>query len=158
MYTLTKIMRFDAAHHVVGLSPDAKCGRPHGHTYTVELRLSTVDLDDVGYSHDAGITRPVKDAIDAIMDHRDLNEVLVANPTAENIAKTIYMITQFLIGWNGKLGSISEINRLLANKDDTLALSNIYAQTRNTLRYGTTVEVKVSETPTISVTYRGDDD
>ena len=49
--------------------------------------FETYDLDNVGMVIDADIVKPVRDHLD----HKHLNDLMKGNPTAENIAKLIYM-------------------------------------------------------------------
>lgn len=90
MYTITKRYTFDAAHKLAGLPPSHKCANLHGHTYTVEVALSTTRLDETGFVMDFGDLKPLKDYIDAAFDHKYLNDVLPDNPTSENLARHIY--------------------------------------------------------------------
>ena len=67
MYTVIKRMEISAAHSL-SLSYPSKCEYLHGHNWN--------------FTH---IKQVVKDQLD----HRNLNEVLPFNPTAENIAQWI---------------------------------------------------------------------
>lgn len=87
-----KVMRlkvkshFDAAHHLPGYK--GKCSKVHGHRWEVEVELKVELLDKVGISTDFGI---VKDMLnESLPDHEDLNN-LWGSPTAENIAKSLYL-------------------------------------------------------------------
>jgi 6-pyruvoyltetrahydropterin/6-carboxytetrahydropterin synthase len=62
----------------------------HGHTYTVIIELSDVKLNEVGFVLDYRKLSIVKEFIDQALDHKDLNDFLTFNPTAENIAKYLY--------------------------------------------------------------------
>jgi len=91
MYTITKEFTFDAAHQLYGLPEGHKCGRLHGHTYTVIVELQSAELDEHGFVKDYGELSLIKDFIDGNLDHRNLNDVLgIKNTTAENIARFIY--------------------------------------------------------------------
>jgi 6-pyruvoyltetrahydropterin/6-carboxytetrahydropterin synthase len=89
-YTIAKRFSFAAAHHLYGLPAGHKCARVHGHTYAVEVRMVASDLDDTGFVADYGELGPLGDYLDAELDHRDLNEVLLAQPSCENIARHLY--------------------------------------------------------------------
>jgi 6-pyruvoyltetrahydropterin/6-carboxytetrahydropterin synthase len=82
-----KSFGFDAAHHLPGLPAGHKCARPHGHTYTVEVRLAADRLTEPGFVTDFGGLKPFADYLDAAFDHRDLNEVLDVEPTSEALAE-----------------------------------------------------------------------
>jgi len=98
MFKITKRWTFDAAHQLHGLPDGHKCGRLHGHTYTVEIEVSAEDLDEHGFVVDFADLAPVKQLIDGLYDHRFLNDVLPAsvNPTAEILASLIYAHVRML--------------------------------------------------------------
>ncbi len=87
MHRIGKQFTFDAAHHLVGLSPGHKCSRVHGHRYTAEFILTADQLTPPGFVTDFGDLAPAGDYIGTVLDHRDLNEVLGFEPTCESIAE-----------------------------------------------------------------------
>ena len=89
-FTIARQFSFAAAHHLDGLPEGHKCARLHGHTYTVEIRLTASDLDDAGFVADFAELEPFKGYLDAELDHRHLNEVLPVQPSCENIARYLY--------------------------------------------------------------------
>jgi 6-pyruvoyltetrahydropterin/6-carboxytetrahydropterin synthase len=91
-FTIARQFSFAAAHHLAGLPAGHKCARVHGHTYTVEVRLAASLLDEAGFVVDFADMDPLKDYLDAELDHHDLNEVLPVQPSCENIAR-------YLHGW-----------------------------------------------------------
>lgn len=83
---IEKDFAFSASHVLNGLPEGHQCGRLHGHNYTVRIRLTGTTLRDVGFLYDYGDLAPFKGLIDDTLDHRHLNDVMVGNPTAENLA------------------------------------------------------------------------
>jgi len=90
MYKIKKKFHFSAAHHLTDLPPTHQCSRHHGHNYIVEVELVSDDLNKQGFIVDYGDLQPLKDYIDNNLDHRDLNEVLDFQTSAENLAKYLY--------------------------------------------------------------------
>lgn len=90
MYRITKKHRFDAAHQLKGLPDDHPCSRLHGHSYTVELVLEADEVDDIGFVQDYGDLGKVFSWIDRNWDHRNLNDEMEENTTAENIARFLF--------------------------------------------------------------------
>jgi 6-pyruvoyltetrahydropterin/6-carboxytetrahydropterin synthase len=86
---IAKTFDFDAAHFLPNVPDGHKCKRLHGHTYRVTLEVaSNHPLDAVtGWIIDyAGIAK-AWDEVNAILDHRLLNEIDgLANPTTELLA------------------------------------------------------------------------
>jgi len=77
---------FDSAHQLEG--HDGHCQNFHGHTYLCELwfKGDSSRRDKVGILVDFGIVREIRE----LLDHKNLNEVIKENPTAETISMWIY--------------------------------------------------------------------
>lgn len=90
MFTIKKSFSFDAAHQLKGLPKEHPCTRMHGHTYEVIVELQSRILNPPGFVKDYRELAPIKEYIDNELDHRNLNEVLGFNPTAENIAGFLF--------------------------------------------------------------------
>lgn len=87
---IAKTFDFDAAHFLPGVAPDHKCARLHGHTYRVEVICEGVP-DARGMVIDYGEIAEAWKGIDALLDHRLLNEVEgLSNPTTEILAPWIH--------------------------------------------------------------------
>lgn len=95
MYELTVKSRFSAAHRLKNYP--GNCERVHGHNWTVEVKVRSSKLDDVGLAMDF---RDIKSCLNEILDeldHRDLNDIepfKSLNPSSELIAKHIYEALQ----------------------------------------------------------------
>jgi len=90
MYTIAKEFSFDASHILQGLPEGHKCGRMHGHTYTVIVQLACKSVDGNGFVQDYNDLDDIKRYIDNNLDHRHLNDVLKIQPSAENIARYLF--------------------------------------------------------------------
>lgn len=90
-----KVMRigreftFDSAHHL--LNYDGDCANVHGHTYHLHIMLLGKVKD--GFVIDFKLLKEiVQEYVISRLDHKDLNQVLDFNPTAENIAVKIWEV------------------------------------------------------------------
>lgn len=82
MYYVNKTLEISAAHSLK-LPYQSKCSNLHGHNWKITVSCKSESLDENGMVVDfSKIKRIVKDNLD----HKNLNEVLPFNPTAENIA------------------------------------------------------------------------
>lgn len=91
-FTISKRFDFEAGHRLLGLPPDHKCSRQHGHSYEVEVILTAATLEAPGFVTDFGALGPFKRFLDTELDHHNLHEILAIEPTSERLA-------QFLAGW-----------------------------------------------------------
>jgi len=90
MFRIGKTFKFEAAHYLRGLSQGHKCARAHGHSYTVEVMLTSDSLTPPGFVVDFAELGELRRFLDEEYDHRTLNDVLDVEPTAENLALKIY--------------------------------------------------------------------
>lgn len=91
MYYVTVKTEFAGAHQLRGYR--GKCENLHGHNWKVEVVVRGPDLDAAGMLVDfVDLKAKLADIVGGL-DHRNLNELepfLVANPSAENIARYIF--------------------------------------------------------------------
>jgi len=95
LLTISKEFAFSASHQLSHLPTDHPCSRLHGHNYVVSLELAcqAAELTETGFVRDYRDLADFKKWLDAEVDHRHLNDVIVGrNPSAENIAIWIYEI------------------------------------------------------------------
>ncbi|MGH2392999.1 MAG: 6-pyruvoyl trahydropterin synthase family protein [Candidatus Limnocylindria bacterium] len=90
MYRIGKRFTFEAAHWLGGLPEGHKCGRQHGHSYTVEVILAVAELSEPGFVVDFAELDPVKKHLGDVFDHQVLNEVIDVEPTSENLARVLF--------------------------------------------------------------------
>jgi 6-pyruvoyltetrahydropterin/6-carboxytetrahydropterin synthase len=91
MYELVVEQHFEAAHFLRGYQ--GKCENLHGHRYSIVVRLERSTLNEIGLAYDfTEIKRHLKEIMGRF-DHTCLNDLPPfdkINPSAENIATTVY--------------------------------------------------------------------
>ena len=90
MYTIGKQFSFASAHQLHKLPKGHKCGRLHGHNYTVDVIIQSQALDETGFVIDYGELSFIKDFIDKEIDHKNLNDIFDFQTTAANLAQYFY--------------------------------------------------------------------
>ena len=83
MYTVIKRMEISAAHRLQ-LSYPSKCQQLHGHNWIITVYCRARELNQDGMVTDF---THIKQLVQDTLDHRNLNDILSFNPTAENIAR-----------------------------------------------------------------------
>jgi 6-pyruvoyltetrahydropterin/6-carboxytetrahydropterin synthase len=79
---------FEGAHRLPRVPEGHKCGRLHGHNWTVEIHCEGEPDDDTGFVIDFyAVEEAWKRRVYDVLDHRYLNDVAgLENPTTENMA------------------------------------------------------------------------
>lgn len=75
-----------AGSHRLTLDYESKCTNLHGHNWIITVYCKSKELNSNGMVCDFS---KIKNDIHGKLDHQNLNDVLLFNPTAENIAKWI---------------------------------------------------------------------
>ena len=91
MYQVSIERHFDAAHYLRDYQ--GKCENLHGHRYVVVAKVKTARLNKIGLAFDFTVLKKNLDDTLSRFDHTCLNDVSPfdkINPSAENIASTIY--------------------------------------------------------------------
>ena len=85
MYRIRKRIEISAS-HMLETSSASACNNLHGHNWIITVYCEREELDDFGMVIDY---KDITYKIEQVLDHRNLNDVLECNPTAENIAKWV---------------------------------------------------------------------
>lgn len=92
MYKIRKEFSFCASHQLNCLPEGHPCTRLHGHNYVVTVELVGSKLNDAGMLQDYRELDDIKQFLDNAFDHKNLNDFLPYNPTAENMARHFFAI------------------------------------------------------------------
>ena len=89
--TLFKDFQFEAAHHLPHVPAGHKCGRLHGHSFTVRLEITGEVDPHTGWVMDfADLKAAFNPTLDRL-DHYNLNDIPgLENPTSEVLAEWIW--------------------------------------------------------------------
>jgi len=109
--TISRAYTFEAAHRLPFVPEGHKCGRMHGHSYTVTVAVTGIVHHRSGMVMDfADIDTIVKPLIDTL-DHRTLNDV-IPNPTSELLAIHLWSkVSSVLDGDHDLAVTVSETAR-----------------------------------------------
>lgn len=87
-----KEFSFEAAHSLPSVSPEHKCRRLHGHSYSLRIEVEGEVLEAEGWVVDFGDLKTAVQPLIDRLDHRYLNDIAgLENPTSELLAKWIWM-------------------------------------------------------------------
>ncbi len=86
-----KEFTFEAAHRLPSVPPGHKCGRLHGHSFKVEVRVAGPIGADTGWVMDFADVKEAFQPLYDRLDHNYLNELDgLSNPTSELLARWIW--------------------------------------------------------------------
>lgn len=85
MYYLEKTIEISGSHYLE-LDYESKCCQIHGHNWIITVYCKSQELNKNGMVIDFS---EIKEKVKSKLDHKNLNDVLSFNPTAENIAKWV---------------------------------------------------------------------
>ena len=92
MYEISVQRHFDAAHYLRDYN--GRCENLHGHRYQLAVTMRAQQLDGIGLAFDfTALKKVIGEVILAHYDHVCLNDIAPyteINPSAENIARTIF--------------------------------------------------------------------
>lgn len=94
MYTITKTFHFAAAHALPHLPDGHKCQRLHGHNYQVTYELAARVLGPEQWVTDYAAIKKVWSQAEAILDHRNLNDIIGEYSTAEMLAGWLFELAR----------------------------------------------------------------
>lgn len=102
MFEVSVKAGFSGAHRLKGYR--GKCENIHGHNWEVEIFAALETLNKEGLSIDFRVLKRKLRAVLAELDHCDLNKIIFFrqnNPSAENIARYIYLKLKGAFGKRG---------------------------------------------------------
>ncbi len=86
-----KEFTIEAAHRLPNVPEGHKCGRLHGHSFRIEVRLDGPVNAEFGWVTDFSDIKDAFKTIEDQIDHRFLNDVPgLENPTSENLARWLW--------------------------------------------------------------------
>ena len=108
MFSLEVTRYFDAAHYLRGY--EGKCANLHGHSWKVKVILRGKETDKIGMLIDFVTVKAGLDSSINKYDHSCLNDIepfTTVNPTAELLAKSIFVELNRKINKKGELESVT---------------------------------------------------
>lgn len=95
-----RLYTFQSSHRLPHVLPNHKCGRLHGHTYSLEVEIVGKAEPTMGWLMDFAMLDGIVDAVVVSkLDHYHLNDIEgLENPTSENIVDWIWTRLS-IYGW-----------------------------------------------------------
>ncbi|KAF2418118.1 6-carboxytetrahydropterin synthase QueD [Microbacterium sp. B35-30] len=88
---LAREFSFESAHYLPNVPEGHKCGRMHGHSYTVGIHVRGAVDEHTGFVQDFGDLSAAFAPIGKQLDHCLLNEIDgLENPTSEHLARWLW--------------------------------------------------------------------
>ena len=86
-----KIFHIEAAHRLIGVPPEHKCARLHGHSFQIEVHVSGEVDPATGWVMDFADVKARFAPIFERLDHHYLNDIPgLENPTSERLAQWVW--------------------------------------------------------------------
>jgi len=88
---LRKTFRIEAAHRLPNVAPGHKCGRLHGHSFSIEIAIEGPVDGHAGWVMDFADVKALFQPLYRQLDHNYLNEIPgLENPTSEHLALWVW--------------------------------------------------------------------
>ncbi len=94
-WCLSHSFTVDAAHRLDHLPDGHPCRKTHGHTWNIEVGISTSMLNKDGFVVDFHSVKAIcKEHVHDVLDHGCMNDILPFAPTCENLSEWVFRTLQ----------------------------------------------------------------
>lgn len=126
-YTVSKRGQFSASHSVDCFGSEHKCNNVHGHNYDFEIHASKIiETGKEHYSIEFSTLKRAVKKIEALFDHRHLNNIINVPPTAENLLIIMAGIFYNDMKISGEEGVTLDSIVIHETRDSSIKLDNKY--------------------------------